>query len=137
METRDILKRAGLRPTRVRIAVLRAVADSPRPLSAAEIESRLRRSGAPVGAASVYRAIASFVESGILRKAAGGREARVETAAGGARARLICAQCGKSMAIDDPAANRLASSLVKKSGFVGAENALYLYADCKNEICAR
>ena len=121
METRDILKRVGLRPTRVRVAVLRAIAESPRPLSAAEIESRparrrrAGRSGERVSRHRLVRRRRHFAQShGRARGARRNRRRRAPRALDLRAVRQID---------DDRRSGGQPSRLcvVKKSGFVGAE----------------
>ncbi len=89
-----LLARHGLRPTRQRLAVLRALAAESNDATAQEIHARLRGLGEPVGLATVYRTLALLSEQGLvdtLRHHAG--EACYRLCGGDHHHHLVCAEC--------------------------------------------
>jgi Fur family transcriptional regulator, ferric uptake regulator len=60
------LRGAGLRPTRQRLTVLEALDGRPDAVTAQDLHQELRRSGAAVGLATVYRTLTALAEAGLL-----------------------------------------------------------------------
>jgi Fur family ferric uptake transcriptional regulator len=60
------LEKAGLKPSTNRMAVLGALAAEPNDATAQEIHRRLAGSGSRIGLATVYRALASMSETGVV-----------------------------------------------------------------------
>src|SRR4051812_30305404 len=60
------LERADLKPSANRLAVLEALATEPNDATAQEIHRRLASSGSRIGLATVYRALASMSEAGVV-----------------------------------------------------------------------
>ncbi len=96
-QLRAALRGAGLRVTLQRIAVLRIVSDSARPLSHGEISKRL--GGVGDDRSTVYRNLMDLARAGLVhRVAVGDRTWRFEPALGRPHARahphFICTSCG-------------------------------------------
>lgn len=64
--TDQALRDAGLRVTRQRRAVLDALADRPDAVSAQELYTEFRNGGDAIGLSTVYRALESLDEAGLL-----------------------------------------------------------------------
>lgn len=97
---RALLKQASLRCTAARIAVLRQVADSSRPLSHAEVTTQLSDHG--FDQSTIYRALQELAEQGTLSRLDLGDdvkrfELRQEQAAEEAseHPHFLCIDCGK------------------------------------------
>jgi Fur family ferric uptake transcriptional regulator len=60
------LARAGVRPTRQRVAIAGALLDEDDDVTAQELHARLRASGVPLGLATVYRTLAVLAEAGAI-----------------------------------------------------------------------
>jgi Fur family ferric uptake transcriptional regulator len=60
------LEKADLKPSANRLAVLEALAAEPNDATAQEIHRRLAGSGSRIGLATVYRALASMSEAGVV-----------------------------------------------------------------------
>lgn len=101
-----VLARAGLRRGGAREQVVDLLAAQPCALSAVEIEDALRAQGRSVGRASIYRVLDLLVEHGLVeRVAVGPGLARFERALPGGEQHhhhLVCEQCGRLVAFDDP-----------------------------------
>lgn len=68
-EAAALLRRAGLRPTRQRVALARLVAEGgDRHLTAERLHAEARGAGVRVSVATVYNALHRFVRAGLLRE---------------------------------------------------------------------
>src|SRR5439155_140054 len=86
-----LIDAAGLRPTRQRIAILRAVATERRPVTAQDLYARLRGARGSPGLATIYRTLGALTEAGILRTfPAGGGEVAYRLCDPGHHHHLIC-----------------------------------------------
>ena len=97
---RALLKQASLRCTAARIAVLQRVADSPRPLSHAEVTTQLADHG--FDQSTIYRALQELSEQGTLSRLDLGDDVkrfelrREETAEEASEhPHFLCIDCGK------------------------------------------
>ncbi len=81
------------RPGDLRAAVLRALRDAGRPLSALELRERIRGEGQPVAPSLVFRAIRELAERGAIRKVLSARG--YIPGGGGAGVALYCRECGR------------------------------------------
>src|SRR3984885_6294898 len=65
----SLLQAAGLRPTRQRMALAAALFDGcPKHVTAEQVHAAVRRSRSKVSLATVYNALHSFTEAGLLRQ---------------------------------------------------------------------
>lgn len=91
----DALVQAGLRRTPARLAVLRVLTGAPRAMSHADIEAALDE---PLDRVTLYRALDSFVEAGLLQKQVGAdrvsRFARLDGVDHKAHSHFQCDSCG-------------------------------------------
>ena len=102
----DALARRGGRTTSARGHVVRALAEQSCCASAQEIHERIRRSGATVGIASVYRTLEHLHGAGlVLRVDTGDGIARFEPAHpdGHHHHHLVCTRCGTVEPFQDDA----------------------------------
>jgi Fur family ferric uptake transcriptional regulator len=88
------LAEAGVRPTRQRLLVLETLAREPHDATAQEIYARLRRSGEPVGLATVYRTLALLSEHDVVDEFAHRPgETCYRVCGEGHHHHLVCARC--------------------------------------------
>ena len=117
----ETLKRAGLRRGEARDRVVELLATEPCALSAVEIEDALRRRGRRTGRASIYRVLDLLAEHGLVeRVVVGPGLARFERSMPGGEHHhhhLVCDNCGKLIAFDDPGLER---AIDRVSGRLGA-----------------
>ena len=114
-----VLAQAGLKRGGARERVIELLAAEPCALSAVEIEDALRAQGRPTGRASVYRVLDLLAEHGLVERiAVGDGQSRFERAQpGGAHHHhLVCEQCGRLVAFDDPGLERAIDSLSERLG---------------------
>lgn len=113
------LREAGLRQAEARERVVDLLADEPCALSAVEIEQALRARGRRTGLASIYRALELLVEYGLVERVAVDRDqARFERVlpSGEHHHHLVCEQCGRLVAFDDPGLERAISRVSARLG---------------------
>jgi Fur family ferric uptake transcriptional regulator len=115
-----VLGRAGLKRGEARERVIELLAGQECALSAVEIEERLKADGRPTARASIYRVLELLVEHGLVeRVAVGDGQARFEPLhPGGAHHHhhLVCEQCGRLVAFDDPGLERAIDALSDRLG---------------------
>jgi Fur family ferric uptake transcriptional regulator len=114
------LAAAGLKRGGARERVIELLAAQRCALTAVEIEDELKASARPTGRASIYRVLDLLVEHGLVeRVAVGDGQARFEPIhPGGAdhHHHLVCEQCGRLVAFDDPGLERAIDALGKRLG---------------------
>jgi Fur family transcriptional regulator, ferric uptake regulator len=115
----EVLARAGLKRGGARQRIIDLLAREPCALSAVEIEDTLRAQGKPTGRASIYRVLDLLVDHGLVeRLAVGDGQSRFERSEAGGEHHhhLVCEQCGKLVAFDDPALERAIDDLSERLG---------------------
>jgi Fur family ferric uptake transcriptional regulator len=116
----EVLAAAGLKRGGARERVIELLAAQPCALTAVEIEEELKTTGRPTGRASIYRVLELLVEHGLVeRVAVGDGQARFEPLhPGGAHHHhhLVCEQCGRLVAFDDPGLERAIDALGERLG---------------------
>ena len=133
---RLVLRSAGLRRAEARERVVELLAAEPCALSAVEIEDALRTRGRPVGRASIYRALDLLTEHGLVeRVAVGPGLARFERALPGGEHHhhhLVCEECGRLVAFDDPGLERAINRVSVKLGARVEHHEVLLRGSCSD-----
>ena len=115
----EVLARAGHQRGGARERIIELLARQACALSAVEIEDALRAGGTPTGRASIYRVLDLLVEHGLVeRVAVGPGQAKFERVdpSGEHHHHLVCQQCGRLVAFDDPGLERAIDSLSERLG---------------------
>jgi len=119
-QVQSTLREAGLRHAEARERVVELLDSEPCALSAVEIEESLREQGRSVGRASIYRALDLLAEHGLVERVpVGPGLARFERALPGGEHHhhhLVCEQCGRLVAFDDPGLERAIDKLSDRLG---------------------
>jgi Fur family ferric uptake transcriptional regulator len=129
-----VLSQAGLNRGGARERVIDLLDCESCALSAVEIEDKLRADGPPVGRATIYRVLELLVEHGLVERVEVGQgQARFETAdpSGTHHHHLICNQCGKLIAFDDPNLERAIDKLSERLGVTVEHHDVLLRGACK------
>lgn len=129
-----VLNRAGLKRGGARQRIVDLLASEPCALSAVEIEDALRAQGKPTGRASIYRVLDLLVDHGLVERVDVGQGlSRFErTHPGGEHHHhLVCDQCGKLVAFDDPALERAIDSLSERLGIRVEHHEVVLRGACE------
>jgi Fur family transcriptional regulator, ferric uptake regulator len=129
---RSFLKEHGLAFTAARRAILRGIGAAEGHFDAAELHDVLKRVGERLSAATVYRTLPLFVQSGIIRETlrAEGRS-RYEHAWGhDHHDHLECLGCGKVVEFKDDDLERLQENVCRRHGFSPVEHRLGIRGWC-------
>jgi Fur family ferric uptake transcriptional regulator len=125
---------AGLNRGGARNRIIEVLADQPCALSAIEIEDELRARGEPTARASIYRVLDLLVERGLAeRVVVGGGQARFEPVepSGDHHHHLVCGQCGRLVAFDDPGLERAIDKLSDRLGVTVDSHDVLLRGACE------
>ncbi|MEA2147793.1 MAG: Fur family transcriptional regulator, ferric uptake regulator, partial [Solirubrobacteraceae bacterium] len=118
--TLEALKGDGYRNGFARSAVVELLGRQDCCLTAQEIFDQLRADGRRVGIASIYRVLDLLNEHGLVERVAvgQGQQALFERVApdGEHHHHLLCEQCGRLVAFDDPGLERAIDSLSERLG---------------------
>jgi Fur family transcriptional regulator, ferric uptake regulator len=115
----SVLAVAGLKRGAARDRIIAVLADQRCALTAVEIEDILRNRGEATARASIYRVLDLLVEHGLVeRVVVDAGEARFEPVdpSGHHHHHLICGQCGRLEAFDDPGLERAITRLSDRLG---------------------
>jgi Fur family transcriptional regulator, ferric uptake regulator len=129
------LDRAGYRRGGARRAVVDLLGRQSCCLSAQEIFDRLRKARRPVGIASVYRALDALVDLRLVKRVdAGDGIARYEPAPsnGAHHHHLVCRDCGKVEAFNDPQLERAIDRAAGSLGYAVEEHEVVLTGACSD-----
>jgi Fur family ferric uptake transcriptional regulator len=121
----DRLARAGVGATSARLAVLEELAREPDDATAQTIHRRLGDAGHSVGLATVYRALGSFAEAGVvdaLPHHAG--ENCYRLCAEGHHHHLVCTQCHRVVELSDCHVTDWLAGAAAAEGFVATGHRL-------------
>jgi Fur family ferric uptake transcriptional regulator len=118
--------------TKAQRAVITALADTSRFVSAQEIHARLRGNGDSTGLTSVYRALQSLAESGdvdVLRTDAGeAAYRRCETDQH--HHHLVCRDCGRVIEVAGRGVERWALQTASEHGFRDISHTVEVFGSC-------
>jgi Fur family transcriptional regulator, ferric uptake regulator len=114
-----VLAREGLKRGGARERIIELLESESCALSALEIEDALRAQGRAPGRASIYRVLELLVDHGLVERVAVGhglsRFERVQPS-GEHHHHLVCDQCGRLVAFDDPGLERAIDRLSERLG---------------------
>ena len=132
----DRLRVRSWRLTRQRQAILTALAQSGRALTADEVWNVARGQCGGLGLATVYRALTALEEMGVLRRVHGGTEGSQAFALSGAEHghSVICESCGRVAEFSQCQVDSLVQKAAAETGYVIHHHLLELSglcADCQ------
>jgi Fur family transcriptional regulator, ferric uptake regulator len=128
-----VLSAAGLKRGGARERVISLLASQPCALTAVEIEEALRSSERPTGRATIYRVLELLVEHGLVERVeVGDGQARFERSHPGGEHHhhLVCEQCGRLVAFDDPGLEQAIDSLSERLGVRIERHDVLLRGEC-------
>ena len=137
MSTLDELKSTGLKATLPRLKILEIFQKGePRHMTAENVYQILLQERTDIGLATVYRVLLQFEQASILtRSSFDGGKAVYELNEGHHHDHLVCLDCGKVEEFYDEEIEMRQKAIAKSKGFVIAEHALSLYANCTKPKC--
>lgn len=117
-QTDELLRSHGLRRTPQRQVILSSIAELSGHATAEEIAERVRRRLPTVSASTVYRALATLEDVGVLCHAHLGHTASVyHVGAAGLHQHLVCEGCGTLQEVDEAMTSPFAKLLENRFGF--------------------
>ena len=121
----------GVRNTRQRAEIRRAVEAQSGFATAQEIHDRLRHDGSGVGLATVYRTLQGLVGAGELDaiRTPDGQVA-YRTCSPGHPHHLICRGCGRTVEVSIPSLEDQVRALAAEQGFARVEHELEFFGTC-------
>lgn len=126
------LRRAGLKVTTPRCAILEALESNPtRHVSAEDIHRLLRESNQDVGLATIYRVLAQFESAGLVtRHHFESTMAVFELKAEAHHDHAVCTQCGRVDEFADAGIEDRQLAVAQRLGYVLRDHSLILYGNC-------
>ena len=136
---RQLLRKQGLKATRQRDEIVRALRKAGTHLTVDELYRRVRRVNPRIGYATVYRTLRLLAESGwASARRFGERTARFESCAEGEHHdHLICRGCGKIQEFENDQLEALQERIARREGFRVLDHKLELYGYCRSCTEAR
>jgi Fur family transcriptional regulator, ferric uptake regulator len=131
------LKNTGLKATVPRLKILEVFQrGTQRHMTAEDVFRVLLQERSDVGLATVYRVLTQFEQASILtRSNFESGKAVYELNEGQHHDHLVCLDCGRVEEFYDPEIEERQRMVAKAKGFVIADHALSLYANCAKEKC--
>jgi Fur family ferric uptake transcriptional regulator len=122
-----------LRPTRQRLAVASALAETAGFSSAQEIHDLLGRRGESVGLATVYRTLQRLADAGevdMMRTEDG--EAIYRRCSETHHHHLVCRDCGRTVEVEGPAVERWTNAMAAEHGYADVSHSLEIFGTCRD-----
>lgn len=127
----QLLKKAGLKVTRQRTAILDILLAADGSLTADELYLMLKKQGHRLGLSTVYRTLSSLEEYGLIPRAGlPGSSQRFFPKAAGHRHQLICTQCRASVELDRCPLGEFSTEMGDRYGFAITGHALEIFGLC-------
>lgn len=131
-DCKDELREAELKATPTRLAVLKLLEQTERPIDVASIIEYLKAHDIDADQATVFRIINTFTEKGLTRQLQFHEgKFRYELTSKGEHHHLICVHCGSIEDISDCNIGALEKEIEKKKGFKVASHSLEFFGICK------
>jgi len=129
-----LLRERGLKATRQRDEILRALREAGAHVTVDELYQRVRRKNPRIGYATIYRTLRLLAESGwASARRFGDRPARFEHQVEGEHHdHLICLRCGRIQEFENDRLEALQERIARREGFRVLEHKLELYGYCQN-----
>ncbi|MCJ0765933.1 ferric iron uptake transcriptional regulator [Variovorax terrae] len=133
----DELKSTGLKATLPRLKILEIFQKgAQRHMTAEDVFRVLLEDRSDIGLATVYRVLTQFEQAGILsRSHFESGKAVYELNEGQHHDHLVCLDCGRVEEFYDAEIEKRQHAVAKAKGFVIADHALSLYANCTKDKC--
>lgn len=136
IDAASMLERAGLRPTRQRLAILTELDRTERPMTAQALHTRLNRGRHGPGLATVYRTVQALADAGVARSfAASEGEQSYKLCEPGHHHHLICEGCGLVVEIPSCEVEEWAKATARRRGFTVSSHQAEVFGLC--ERCSR
>lgn len=134
LDLKEMLKKLGIRVTRQRLEILNLMVEQNKPLTAADIFSKLKKSNPKLRLSTVYRNLNKFVENNLVSKIEikkDNKESYFELLQGNHHHHLICLNCGKIVPLECPLED-YEEQVSQDTEYKIVEHRLKLYGLCPN-----
>jgi len=129
------LRAHGLRITAARQSVFSALDASPSPMAASQVIQHLEQSGESLDPVTVYRTLASLERCDLVMRIDRMKEGwRYTLRARSHSHTIVCAECGRTAALEHCELERLERALERSTGFINVRHALQFSGICP--LCA-
>lgn len=130
-ELKRIIRALNLKVTNQRMAILKALHDGRRHVTAQELYEKLSTNHPDIGFATVYRFLRTLTEGHFVTEVRmGGLPARYELAPKGHHDHLTCVKCGRICEFENKAIESLQEKVALQFGFTLTHHILELYGVC-------
>lgn len=130
-----MLRRAGLRPTRQRVAVLDALRGRDELVTAQELHHALRRRAGGPGLATIYRTLAALAEAGEVDTFPRDGESAFRLCGAGHHHHLVCRSCGLVEEIESDEVEAWVGRVARRRGFEVTGHTADVFGRCAS--CVR
>jgi Fur family ferric uptake transcriptional regulator len=131
----EILKGSGRKAGGARATVIAALAEERCCVTVPELHDRVRQRRPSVGIASVYRALETLDELGLVRKielGSGGAQYETAEPSGDHHHHLVCADCGRVESFSDDRLEHVIDNVSKTAAFRIDEHDVVLRGVCES-----
>jgi Fur family transcriptional regulator, ferric uptake regulator len=130
-EFKQIIRKLNLKVTTQRMAILKALHDGHRHITAQELYEKLSGEDSNIGFATVYRFLRALTEAHFVTEVRmGGLPARYELTPKSHHDHLTCVKCGTICEFENKAIETLQEKVAYQFGFVLTHHVLELYGIC-------
>ncbi len=129
---KDTIRNKGLRVTPARIAVLRILEESQKPVDIATIYSEISKHHVDADQATIYRIIENFLEKNLITKVQFHEKKFFYEAKRPEHHHAICDECGKIEDISNCSIKRTEARIKEKTGFLVKTHSLEFFGTCSD-----
>ena len=130
-ELKRIIRTLNLKVTGQRMAILKALHEGHRHVTAQELFEKLSKDHPEIGFATVYRFLKTLTDGAFVTEVRmGGLPARYELAPKGHHDHLTCVKCGKICEFENKSIESLQEKVAHQFGFKLTHHVLELYGIC-------
>ena len=135
----NVLQQCGLKVTRQRMAVLRALNTGPRAhMTAQDILEEARKACPQTGFATIYRFLKCLIRSGQVTVISIGQAgARYELKSKEFHYHITCVNCGKIIEFKDKTIENRVNRLMRSRNYILKRQAIELYVRCDSAACKK
>lgn len=131
---KDTIRNKGLRVTPARIAVLRILEESQKPVDIATIYAEIAKHHVDADQATIYRIIDNFLEKNLITRIQFQEKKFFYEAKRPEHHHAICNECGKIEDISNCSIKRTESRIKEKTGFTVKSHSLEFFGICADCI---
>jgi Fur family ferric uptake transcriptional regulator len=126
------LRRAGLRATRQRLAVLESLRGRTELVTAQELHHQLRARADAPGLATIYRTLAALADAGELDTFPRAGEQAFRLCGDDHHHHLVCERCGSVSEVSGPEVESWVTRVARRRGFTVTGHTADIYGVCRD-----